>query len=211
MTPKQTYYENISKTLIKNLEKRNMEGYYCPDSASAVKKAMSLMPEHAIVSWGGSMSVVETDLMDSLKASNHTLIDRTTAQTPEEKKEIYGKTVCSDYYFMSTNAITLDGELVNIDGFGNRVACLIAGPENVIIITGMNKIVTNVEEGIHRTRNIAAPPNCVRLDKKTPCATTGHCGDCYSPDSICSQIVITRRSGIPGRIKVILVGEELGY
>ncbi|RDU23959.1 lactate utilization protein [Anaerosacchariphilus polymeriproducens] len=211
MTPKQTYYETLSKTIIKNLEKRNMEGFYCPDSESAVKKAMSLMPEHSVISWGGSMSLVETGLIDTLKNSNHTLIDRLTAKTPEEKKALYGKIVCSDYYFMSTNAITLEGELVNIDGFGNRVACLIAGPENVIIIAGMNKITTDVEEGINRTRNIAAPPNCVRLDKKTPCASTGRCGDCYSPDSICSQIVITRRSGIQGRIKVILVGEELGY
>lgn len=211
MTPKQNYYQTVSNTLIKNLEKRNIEGYYCPDSASAVKKAMSLMPENSVVSWGGSMSVIESGIMDALNNSTHTLIDRTNAQTPEEKKEIYAKIVCSDFYFMSTNAITLDGELINIDGFGNRVACLITGPENVIVVAGMNKVVSNVEEGIDRVRNFAAPPNCVRIDKKTPCVSTGRCSDCLSPDCICNHTVITRRSGIPGRIKVILVGEELGY
>lgn len=211
MTPKQNYYETVSKTIIKNLEKRNMAGYFCLDSASAVAKAMSLMPENSVVSWGGSMSIEESGIMDALKNSTHTLIDRMTAQTPEEKKEIYAKTVCADFYFMGTNAITLEGELINIDGFGNRVACLITGPENVIVIAGMNKIVSNVEDGIQRVRDFAAPPNCVRLDKKTPCVSTGRCGDCLSPDCICSHTVITRRSGIPGRIKVILVGEELGY
>jgi len=115
-----------------------------------------------------------------------------------------------DYYFMSSNAITADGELVNIDGNGNRVAALIYGPENVVIIAGMNKIVKNVEEGISRTRNVASPQNCVRLNKNTPCAVNGVCGNCLS-DTICDQIVITRASRIPQRIKVILVGEELGF
>ena len=117
----------------------------------------------------------------------------------------------ADYFLMSSNAITLDGELVNIDGHSNRVACLCCGPKNVIVIAGMNKVVSNVEEGVDRVHNFAAPPNTVRLNKNTPCAQTGRCADCYSPDCICSQIVITRRSSIPNRIKVILVGEELGY
>ena len=112
---------------------------------------------------------------------------------------------------MSTNAITLDGELINIDGRGNRVAALIYGPEQVIIIAGMNKVATDEAAGLARARNMAAPPNCVRLNKKTPCAVTGRCGDCYGEESICSQIVVTRRSSQKNRIKVILVGEELGY
>ena len=117
----------------------------------------------------------------------------------------------ADYFLMSTNAITLDGELINIDGRGNRVAFLCYGPENVLIFAGMNKIVSNIEEGISRTRNIAASPNAIRLNKNTPCGITGKCEDCYSPDCMCGQYVITRRSGIPNRIKVILIGEELGY
>ena len=112
---------------------------------------------------------------------------------------------------MSSNAVTMDGELVNIDGTGNRVACLCHGPENVILIVGMNKVVKNVEEAISRVRNIAAPPNAVRLSKNTPCSKIGRCADCQSDDCICCQTVITRRSAVQGRIKVILVGEELGY
>jgi hypothetical protein len=211
MTPKKQYYENAANTIIANLEKRQMEGYYCEDSAAAVKKVLELIPEGSSIAWGGTMTMNETGVMEALRAGSFTLIDRSLAKTPEEKKETYAKTVCADYYFMSTNAITLDGELINVDGFGNRVACLCAGPDNVIILAGMNKVVTSVEEGHDRARNIAAPMNTVRLNKNTPCASKGKCFNCLSPDCICSQIVVTRRCGIPGRIKVILIGEELGY
>lgn len=202
---------NAAATIIKGLQKRNMEGYFCETSKEAVETALKLMPEGSVISWGGSMSISECGLMDAIKSGNYTLIDRMTAKTPQEKREIYAKTVMADYYLMSTNAITMDGELVNIDGFCNRVACLCAGPENVIIIAGMNKVVKNVESALDRIRTKAAPANTVRLNKNTPCAKTGVCGDCFSPDCICSQTVITRRSGIPGRIKVILVNEELGF
>ena len=202
---------NAAATILKGLKKRNMEGYFCESCAEAVETALKLMPEGSVVSWGGSMSISECGLMDALRAGNYTLIDRAAAKTPQEKREIYAKTVMADYYLMSTNAITMDGELVNIDGFCNRVACLCAGPENVVIIAGMNKVVKNVESGLDRIRTKAAPPNTVRLNKNTPCAKTGICGDCFSPDCICSQTVITRRSGIPGRIKVILVNEDLGF
>ena len=202
---------NAAATIIKGLKKRNMEGYFCETSAEAVEKALSLMPEGSVISWGGSMSISECGLMDAIKQKDYTLIDRMTATTPQEKREIYAKTVMADYYLMSTNAITMDGELVNIDGFYNRVACLCAGPENVIVVAGMNKVVNNVQAGFDRIRTKAAPPNVTRLSKNTPCSKTGVCGNCFSPDCICSQMVITRRSGIPGRIKVILVNEDLGY
>lgn len=202
---------NAAATIIKGLEKRNMEGYFCETSKEAVEKALSLMPKGSVISWGGSMSISECGLMDAIQDGSYTLIDRMTAKTPQEKREIYAKTVMADYYLMSTNAITMDGELVNVDGFCNRVACLCAGPEHVIIIAGMNKVVKDVEAGISRIRTKAAPPNTTRLGKNTPCAKTGVCGNCFSPDCICSQTVITRRSGIPGRIKVILVNEDLGF
>lgn len=112
---------------------------------------------------------------------------------------------------MSTNAITLDGELINIDGRGNRVAFLCFGPQNVLIFAGMNKVVTDIESGFKRARDISAPPNAIRLNRKTPCSITGKCEDCYSSDCMCGQFVITRRSGIPNRIKIILIGEDLGY
>lgn len=211
MSPKKKYYETIAKTLIKNFEKRGMEGYYCEDSKQAVEKVLSMMPAGSTVSWGGSVTLKETSIMEALHSSDYELIDRASAKTPEEKRKLYGKIVCSDYYLTSSNAISLDGQLINIDGNGNRVACLITGPENVIVVAGMNKLVNDVTTGIERVRNFAAPPNAVRLNYKTSCAVTGKCEDCYTPDCMCCEIVITRKSRTPNRIKVILIGEELGY
>ena len=169
------------------------------------------MPEGASITWGGSESIKECGLMDAIKGANYELIDRADAKTPEEDRIMYSRQVMADFFLMSSNAITIDGELVNIDGRANRVSLLCWGPQNVIVIAGMNKIASDVESAIQRVRDAAAPPNTVRLNKNTPCAQTGRCGNCYSPDCICSQIVITRRSSTPNRIKVILVGEELGY
>ncbi len=202
---------NSAATILSKLSKRGIEGYFFETCEEAVKKALSLMPEGSSVSWGGSMSISECGLMDAVKAHNYKLIDRATAVTPEEKRTIFAQTVMADYYLMSTNAVTMDGELVNIDGFGNRVACLCSGPEHVLVIAGMNKVVLNVQAGLDRIRTKAAPPNTTRLKKDTPCARTGVCGNCFSPDCICSQIVVTRRSGIPGRIKLLLVNESLGF
>ncbi len=139
------------------------------------------------------------------------MLDRSLARTPEESRQIYAKTVLADYYLMSTNAITLGGELINIDGNGNRVACLIQGPSHVIIIAGMNKVVSDVPGGVARVRNMASPANAIRLNRNLPCAASGVCHDCLSPECFCNQIVVTRRSMHPGRIKIYLVGEELGY
>ena len=211
MSPKEIANQNLANTIIKNMAKKNMEGYYCATSAEAVEKALSLMPEGASVTWGGSMTLTECGLMDALKTANYELIDRDTAKTPEDSRLMYAKQVMADYYLMSSNAITIDGELVNIDGRANRVSCLCWGPQNVIIIAGMNKVCSDVESAVQRVRNFAAPPNCVRLNRNTPCTQTWKCGDCYSPDCICSQVLITRRSSTPNRIKVILVGEDLGY
>ena len=140
-----------------------------------------------------------------------TLLDRSKASSPEEVAEIYHQALSADYYFMSSNAITLEGELINTDGTGNRVAALIYGPKNVILLAGMNKVAHTLEEGIMRVRNVASPINANRLGRKTPCASTGSCADCLSPDCICSHTVITRRSAPANRIKVILIGEALGY
>lgn len=209
--PKNKFYENQAKTIIKNMEKRNFEGYYAATADEAREKVLSLMEEGSSIGWGGTMTMEEIGVFDAIRERNYTLIDRTAAMTPEERREIYAKTVLADYYLMSTNAITLEGELINIDGNGNRVACLMQGPKNVIVVAGMNKVVSDVESGYLRVKNIASPPNCVRLQRKTPCAVTGKCEDCYAPDCICSHTVVTRRCNIPGRIKIILVGDELGY
>lgn len=212
MTPKKIYYENLADSIIDRFNKRGIEGYYCENAEEALLTAKRFLTPGCSVSWGGSQTLIDIGLLESLSSSSDYIIyDRDKAKTPEEKLQVYSKTVTADYYFMSTNAITLDGQLVNIDGSGNRVACLITGPKNVIIIAGMNKVTTDVDHAIERVRNMATPPNTVRLGRKTPCAETGKCSNCLVDDCICNQIVITRRSGTQGRIKVILVGEELGF
>ena len=204
-------YEKIASDIIQNFKKRQIEGYYCATKEEALEKALELIPRGASVTWGGSMTLIETGLMDTIKHGDYKVINRELAKTPEEQRKTYGEMYCADYFLMSTNAITIDGELINIDGRGNRVAFLCYGPENVLLMVGMNKVVANVEAGVERTRNVAAPLNAVRLQKKTPCGIIGKCEDCYSKDCMCGQLVITRRSGVPNRIKVILIGEELGY
>ena len=211
MNPKKKFYETAAETLIKNLDKRGMEAYYVDNTDDALKMALRFVTPGSSVSWGGSMSINEIGLIPALKAWDCTVLDRTVPKTEEEKKEFFGKVAVCDYYFMSTNAITLDGQLVNIDGNGNRVACLITGPKNVIILAGMNKVVPDEANAIARVRNMAAPPNAVRLGLKTPCSSLGKCVNCLSDDCICCNIVVTRKSRIPNRIKVILIGEELGY
>lgn len=211
LSPKKVYYENLANTIIEKFNKRGIEGYYCDNKEEAVAMAKRFLTPGCSISWGGSETLNEIGLINYLKSSDYIIYDRHQASTPEEKQQLYGKIVTCDFYFMSSNAITLDGQLVNIDGMGNRVACLIAGPKNVIVIAGMNKIVTDVDAGIERVRNMASPPNNIRLKNNTPCAELGRCTNCLVDDCICCQIVITRKSKIPGRIKVILVGEELGY
>ena len=211
MSIKNEYYKNLANTVLKGFEKSFIEGYYCETATEAKELALSLVPANSKVSFGGSVTLDETGVLAELRSRDDiTLYDRATATTPEENKQIMHDALSCDYYFMSSNAITVDGELVNIDGNGNRVAALIYGPDNVIILAGMNKIVKTVEEGISRTRNVASPQNCIRLDKDTPCKVNGVCGNCLK-DTICDQIVITRASRVPKRIKVILVGENLGF
>ena len=209
--PKKIFYERQAKSIIKKLEARKMEGYYCPDKESAKEKVLELIgAEKKLVTYGGSVTLDELGVKEAIEEAGHDLLRRENYVTPEEKQECYAKQTMADVYLMSTNAITLNGELVNIDGTGNRVACLIYGPKEVIIVAGMNKVASDVEEGIKRVHHFAAPPNTVRLSCDTPCAKTGQCGDCLK-ETICCQTVITRSSRIPGRIKVILVGEEMGY
>lgn len=211
MSYKQQYYENLAESIIEKFNLRGIEGYYCADREEANAKAKRFLTPGCSVSWGGSMTLQEIGLIDDLQESDYTIYDRAQAVTPEEKKEMFSRIVTSDFYFLSSNAITINGELVNIDGAGNRVACLCHGPEHVVIIAGMNKIVPDVKSGIARVHNMAAPPNALRLGLSTPCAEYGRCADCLSKDCICAHTVVTRFSRVPGRLKVILVGEELGY
>lgn len=211
MTPLQTYYENLAAAMLKKMEKRGFEAYYCPDRKAAVEQALSLIKEGSTVTWGGSVTISEAGLVSALDPEKYHIIDRNNYTTPEAKKECYRMAFSSDYYLMSANAITADGELVNVDGNGNRVAALAYGPDHVIILAGMNKVEPDLSSAIQRVHAKAAPPNALRLDLKTPCALTGSCADCLSPDCICSHTIITRYNRIKGRIKIILIGENLGF
>ena len=211
MNPKKQFYEQQSKTLIANLKKRQMAGFYCSSKEEAVELAKSLIQENELVSFGGSMTLEETGMKAALRSGNYRLLDREACTSREEINDLYHEALKADTYFMSTNGISLDGHLVNIDGNGNRVAALIFGPKQVIIMAGMNKVASDLDSTINRVRNFSAPPNNLRLGRNTPCSKTGFCNDCQSEDCICSNTVITRRSGSENRIKVILIGEELGY
>lgn len=208
---KKKFYENQAESIIKKLKLRKMEGFYADTMEEAASKVLELIgPASKSVSYGGSMTIDNSDLKARIKEAGHDLIIREEYKTDDEIRQLKSKMINSDTFLMSTNAITLDGELINIDGRGNRVSYLIYGPEQVIVIAGMNKVVKDVQAGLDRTRNVASPANTVRLGCDTPCAKEGRCGDCLS-HTICCEIVVTRASMIPGRIKVILVGEELGF
>ena len=208
---KKKFYENQAAGIIGKLKLRKMDGYYVDTMDDAVAKVLELLGSTGrSVAYGGSMTIDNSDLKAKIKEAGHDLIVRENYKTDEEIKELKAKMINADVFLMSTNAITLDGELINIDGRGNRVCYLIYGPEQVFVIAGMNKVVKDVEAGIDRTRNVASPANTVRLNCDTPCAKTGRCGNCLE-HTICCEAVITRCSMIPGRIKVILVGEDVGY
>lgn len=211
MTPKEEAFATLAQELMKSLKRRGMQGHYFENSAALVAHLRKELPEGAAISWGGSESLKESGVMTLLQEGSYELIDRAQAKTPEEARQIFSRTVLADYYFMSTNAITLDGELINIDGNGNRIACLVQGPSHVLLVVGRNKIASTVEDGIRRVQNMASPANTKRLKLNTPCSQTGKCGNCLSEDCICSHIVITRRSRHQGRIQVLLVNEDLGY
>lgn len=201
----------LAKTVVANLEKRHFEAYYCPTTAEALQKALELIPEGSSVGWGGSVTIREMGLTKAIHEKNYTVIDRDLAKSPEETVELQKKCLTADYFITSTNAMSEDGILVNVDGTGNRLAAICFGPKNVIVVCGMNKIAQNLEAAISRARFTAAPINAGRFDIKTPCNVSGKCHNCVSVDSICSEILITRTSRPANRVKVILVGEELGF
>lgn len=200
-----------AQSIIKKLALRNMTGHYCDTAAEAVELVRSLVGDGESVTWGGSATFSQSGAKNALAADGHPMIDRMEASTADEQEEMWRRQVSADWFFMSTNAITLDGELVNIDGNANRLALLLHGPKHVCVIAGMNKVVADVESGIKRIRTVARPLNAARLHTNTPCELTGTCADCHSQGCMCCQEVITRHSRHEGRIHVILVGENLGY
>lgn len=209
--PKQKYYEKRAQVLLKNLTSRGFEAYYCADKDQARAKALELIPKGASVGWGGCASAEQIGLVDAVRHGNYTAMDRDTAATPQERVKIMKQCLGADVFLTGANALSLDGQMVNIDGNGNRVAAVVYGPDSVLVIAGMNKVCDTLDAAVTRARTIAAPMNKQRFDSKTPCEVTGACADCKSDSCICNQILITRNCRPAGRIKVILVGEELGF
>lgn len=214
--------ERLEKVL-KALEKNNIKGYYAENKCKAVELAASFIKKGRIISFGGSVTLSEIGIFDLLRNGDYCLLDRNAeGNTPEDIQKIYRDSFNADTYLCSSNAITENGELYNVDGLANRVTALTFGPKQVIVIAGVNKIVKDLDEAVHRVKTVAAPKNCVRLKKDTYCAKCGKCvaieegkngmtDGCNSKDRICRNFVITAKQQNPERMKVILVGEELGY
>lgn len=200
------------ETVIKNLEKRNIAGYYAENREAALKLVLGMIPEGSVVGKGGSETLNQIGVIPVLKEGNYTCLDPFADPDPDNAKAVKRAVFSADVMLTSANAITLDGEIVNIDGTGNRMAAVIWGPDKVIFVVGANKIVADAESAVSRIRCEACPPNCIRLGKKTPCSETGKCGNCLSPgNTTCCHTVTTRFSSISGRMHVIMVNENLGF
>ena len=211
MTPQEIRNERLAETLIHNLHRRHIQGFYCPTAAEAVQKVSQLIEDGSSVTWGGTMTVRDIGIPGYLR-NRRTLevLDRDLATTPEQKQAIYLKAFTADVYLTSANAISEDGVIVNIDGNGNRVAAITWGPKKVIFVIGLNKVAQNVEAALARARSTAAPVNAARFDITTPCHADGTCHNCNSPQTICNYVHFLRNSP-NGRHIVVLVGENLGY
>ena len=204
-TPKELYYEKRGQILVKNLKSRHFDAVYCATKEEALEKALQWIPEGAIVGWGGAMSAQQIGLMDAVNNGPYNAIDRDKCKTPGEREQAARDCMFCDVYLTGANGMSLDGQMVNIDGTGNRVAAMIYGPKTVLVIAGMNKVEDTLESAVKRARTVAAPLNQQRFLLDNPCTATGTCADCKSERCICNQIVITRHCRPVGRIKFVLV------
>lgn len=209
--PKQMYYEKRAQVLIRNLRSRQFEAYYCQSREQALEKALELIPAGSSVGWGGAASARQIGLMEAVHAGNYRVIDRDRTSTPEAREKAMRDCLGADVFITGANAISLDGQMVNIDGVGNRVAAIVYGPESILVIAGMNKVVDTLDAAVTRARTVAAPMNKQRFQGQSPCGVTGSCADCKGQECICNQILITRNCRPAGRMKFIIVGEDLGF
>ncbi len=208
-------YEALRLRMERTAEALNKNGFSatCVDNKEeAIDLVEEMLTDGATVSVGGSMTLFELGIPELLSSGRFNYLDRyAPGLTTEGRREIFLKSFDSDFYFCSTNAVTESGELYNVDGNGNRVAAMLYGPQNVVVIAGWNKIVKDIPAAEERVREHAAPANCIRLGRNTPCTKTGRCMDCRSDERICADRVIMSKQVVKGRVKVILVAEELGY
>ena len=198
----------LAEKVIEGLASRNMTGYYAADKEQALQTALSLIPAGSSVTMGGCMSAQEIGLVAAVKGGDYRFIDRHAFSDP---RQALLAAYDADVFLTSVNAMTEDGVLVNIDGNANRVSAIANGPRRVVMIVGMNKVCPDVDSALKRARNVAAPINAQRFGLSTPCARTGACMDCKSPDTICCQFLVTRYSKHKDRIHVILVNDDLGF
>lgn len=205
------FYEKRGNILVKNLKSRHFEAYYCATKDDALAKALELIPEGSTVGWGGALSAQQIGLLEAMGNGKYNALDRDKASSMEERNAIQRSCFDTDFFIVGANALSLDGQMVSIDGNGNRAGMIVYGPKNVLVIAGVNKIADTLEEAVRRARTIAAPQNAQRFGLPNPCSVTGACGDCKNETCICNQIVITRASRPAGRIKMIIVGENLGF
>ena len=208
--------KNVMAALVAN----NMNAVYAESKEDILEAVKNILPKGATISSGGSQTLIESGVLELLKGGDYDYLDRFNC---ENQLDIFKGIIGCDYYFCSSNAVTENGELINVDGFANRISALSFGPKNVVVIVGENKIVKNAKEGFLRIKKVAAPKNCVRLSCDTPCSKLGHCvsllktddpditDGCNSPSRICRSYLITGRQKAENRITVILTKENLGY
>ena len=203
--------KKIERTIV-NLEKNNIKAYYAKSDDEIFQTIKDIVKDGETVSVGGSMTLFETKIIDFLRSGRYNFLDRYKENlTQTDLKEIYRKSFSANTYFASANAITEEGEIFNVDGNGNRVAAILYGPDKVILIVGVNKIVKNIDEAIKRNKDISGPANAKRLNLQTPCAKVGYCMDCESKDRICCEYTVIKRHRNENRIHVIFVNDNLGF
>lgn len=210
------------ETTLKNLRRNRMEAYFVDTKEQACDLVKKLVQPGATVSCGGSVTLKETGVYDVIASGDYHFLDRSACKTPEETDALYRQVFSADAFFTSANAVTENGELYNVDGNSNRVAAIVFGPKSVICVCGVNKLVKNIDEAIHRVKTKAAPPNTVRLGIETPCAKTGECislrqenpdmcAGCHGDGRICCNYVVSAQQRHINRIKVIIIGDQYGY
>ncbi|MFH1382213.1 MAG: lactate utilization protein [Chloroflexota bacterium] len=210
---KEWYKETLAARVIKSLEKNNMTACYVKTREAALKKALSLIPKGCKVAHGGSLTLEEMGLLDTLRKrkKEYRFIDRRVPNlTDDDVERLRNESLLADVFLSSTNALTMDGKLVNIDGQGNRVAALLYGPKKVIIIAGINKIVPDQEAAMYRIQNYVTPVHGKRRDHTFPCTKVGYCVDCHTTQRACKLVTIIEQQRQKDRITVIICGEELG-
>lgn len=210
MKVKRQYFKMLGNNIIKSLEKNGFKAQVVPSKKEALEKVLGMISKNEVVGIGGSVTLRQIGLVEALKERGNVVHAHWETQ-PQKRPEVRKKEITSDVFVSSTNALTMDGKLVNIDGVGNRVTAMIYGPKKVIVVTGLNKIVDNLEAAITRIKMVACSQNAMRLGRDVPCALTGKCADCDSPERMCNVTTIIEKKPAETDMHIILVEEELGY